>query len=271
MVHVDRDLLHRVVLVSDRVGGDVLPVGDGAVCLEQPVKGGSAVFQLWCVVDLLLCRCKVVVVEFVVHQPVEGLLVQRGLLTVSAPAHGTGTASGMRAVVESVFFAEFFTEMRPKIVRFIRARLPLDMAEDLASETMLTLWRKDLPPPVGAVALRQRRTLTYMIAVGHIRNLERKLAAEARLAEAVGGATLQIHGSTEDPTFNAIVPDSLAITIASMEQRDQEALHLMIVGFGTGEIADILGISAKAASMRLCRARDRLKTRLQSEEVSHDG
>ena len=49
-----------------------------------------------------------------------------------------------------------------------------------------------------------------------------------------------------------------------MDDRDREALHLLIGGFRTSEIADILGITPKAASMRLCRARDRLKDRLRA-------
>lgn len=183
-------------------------------------------------------------------------------------ALGTMAAPGVSRVEDS-FFTEFFTEMRPRMVRFIRARLSLDMAEDLASETMLTLWRKGLPPPADEIALRQRRTLAYLIAVGHIRNFERKLASEARLAEGIGGATLRIHGSLDDPTFEAVVPGALAKVIDGMERLDRQVLNLMIAGFGTGEIADILGINPKAASMRLSRARDRLRTRL-AEEVNQD-
>jgi RNA polymerase sigma-70 factor (ECF subfamily) len=167
------------------------------------------------------------------------------------------------------FYAEYFADMLPKVHKFIRARFPSGQAEDLANETMLTLWRKAIPVPVDESELRQLRQLTYKIALGHVLNAQRK---HARELEAVEHVVLRIVPGA-DPTFEAIVPMALAQAIAQLEFNDRQAINLLIAGFGTGEIADILGISAKAASMRLARCRARLDRKLTAvgddqEEVS---
>ncbi len=167
------------------------------------------------------------------------------------------------AELSHVFYADYFAEMLPKIHKFIRARFPSAQAEDLANETMLSLWRKRIPVPVDDIELRQLRRLTYKIALGHIVNAQRKAAREL---EAFEHAVLRIVPGA-DPTYEAIVPAALAEAISRLDFNDRQAVNLLIAGFRTGEIADILGISPKAASMRLARARQRLDRRLHEEEV----
>lgn len=162
-----------------------------------------------------------------------------------------------------VFYADYFADMLPKIHRFIRARFPAAQAEDLANETMLSLWRKRIPVPVDDTELRQLRRLTYKIALGHVVNAQRKAAREL---EAFEHAVLRIVPGS-DPTYEAIMPAALAQAIARLDFNDRQAVNLLIAGFRTGEIADILGITPKAASMRLARARQRLDRRLHDEEV----
>ncbi len=156
------------------------------------------------------------------------------------------------------FYAEFFADMLPKVHRFIRARFPSGLAEDLASETMLTVWRKQVPAPTDDVGLRQLRSLTYRIAAGHISNAARKAARES---DALRQGVLPVAPGV-DPTYEAVVPVVLAGAIAQLDLDDRQVLNLMIAGFRTAEIADALGITAKAASMRLARARRRLDRRL---------
>lgn len=170
---------------------------------------------------------------------------------------------GRVAELSHIFYADYFAEMLPKIHKFIRARFPSAQAEDLANETMLSLWRKRIPVPVDDIELRQLRRLTYKIALGHILNAQRKAAREL---EALERAVLKIVPGA-DPTYEAIVPAALAQVIAKLELNDRQAVNLLIAGFRTNEIADILGITPKAASMRLVRARERLDRRLHEEEV----
>lgn len=163
---------------------------------------------------------------------------------------------------DASFYGEYFAEMLPKVRRFISARFDTSVAEDLASETMLSVWRKGLPAPQNDVELAQLRSLTYKIAVGHICNSRRRSHVEARHADE--GRLRVIPG--DDPTFEAVVPGALAAAIATLEFADRQAVNLMIVGFRTVEIADILGITPKAASMRLARARQRLSGRWTTSE-----
>jgi len=178
--------------------------------------------------------------------------------------------------VDAAYCEVFYAEMRPKIARFIRARFPFDLAEDLANETMLTLWRKDARTPTTETELRQLRSFTYAIAIGHVRNAERKMVTEGKLSDelaaaAVTGGVLRIHGPDRDPTFEAVVPSSAGDAIRKLRADDQQAINLLVAGLTTAEIADILGITPKAASMRLSRAKDRLRSTMAgAKEVVGD-
>ncbi len=187
---------------------------------------------------------------------------------LQCPAVSVRDTTSARRVVDlsHAFYAEYFADMLPKIHKFIRARFPSSQAEDLANETMLTLWRKGIPAPADDSELRQLRQLTYKIALGHVLNAQRKAARELAAVEHI---TLRILPGT-DTTFEAIVPIALAQAIGQLEFNDRQAINLLIAGFGTGEIADILGISPKAASMRLARCRQRLDRRLRADSGERD-
>ncbi|WP_203336269.1 RNA polymerase sigma factor [Nocardioides limicola] len=165
------------------------------------------------------------------------------------------------------FYADYFADMLPKVHKFIRARFSSSLAEDLASETMLTLWRKNIPAPKNDVELRQLRKLTYKIATGHVSNAEKKFSREGAANQQ--GMLRMIPG--DDPTFEAVVPSVVVDALAQLEFNDRQVVNLVIGGFRTREIAEILGITPKAASMRLARARERLNGRLSlGEEVEDD-
>lgn len=170
--------------------------------------------------------------------------------------------------MDSSYFGDFYAEMLPKVHRYIWARFPSPLAEDLANETMLTLWRKDLPTPGDDVARRQLRTMTYKIALGLVMNAQRRVARE----EAVAGAPTMMIVGGDDPTYEAVVPARVTEAIADLAFADRQALNLLLAGFRTNEIADILDIEPKAASMRLSRAKTRLASALGAtqEEVADD-
>ncbi|MFT4009369.1 MAG: sigma-70 family RNA polymerase sigma factor [Nocardioidaceae bacterium] len=170
--------------------------------------------------------------------------------------------------MDKEFFTEFYEDMRPKITRFIRARFPFEMAEDLANDTMVTLLRHDPPTPTDEVELRQLRSFAYQAALGHILNAERRLVTEEKLGPTVvADVTLRIQCDTQDPTFEAVLPQMLADAVAELPEVDRQAVSLMAAGLKTGEIADILAIPFKTASMRLSRARRRLRELLTEKGV----
>lgn len=167
------------------------------------------------------------------------------------------------------FFDEYYDEMLPKIHKYIYARFPCDLAEDLANETMLTLWTKDVDAPKNADELRQLRAFTYSIAFNLMLNAQRKAERGAR---ALDRGVLQVGGSTDDPTYEAVAPLALAADIRSLDAGTRHVINLLIAGFGTSEIADILAVTPKAASMRVSRARGRLEDlRRRCDEEVNDG
>lgn len=166
------------------------------------------------------------------------------------------------------FFDEYYDEMLPKVHKYIYARFPCDLAEDLANETMLTLWRKGVEAPKDDDELRRLRAFTYGIAFKLILNAQRKARREAQALEP---GVLQVGGSPDDPTYEAVVPLALAATIRRLDARTQHAVSLLIAGFGTSEIADILDVTPKAASMRIARARRRLADLLHTHEEVSEG
>ncbi|WP_170994684.1 RNA polymerase sigma factor [Streptomyces sp. BPSDS2] len=196
-----------------------------------------------------------------------GALGVRGDADSTRPAQRDAPTKALQGGrMRDAFYVEYFTDMFPKVHRFIRARLHSGLAEDLASETMLTVWRKQVPVPSDDVGLRQLRTLTYKIALGHIANAERKRARES---DVLHQGTLRVTPEA-DPTYEAVVPVVLAEAVAQLDFYDRQGVHLMIAGFRTAEIADMLGITEKAASMRLARARKRLGRRLVAGEKDVD-
>ncbi|WP_374587127.1 RNA polymerase sigma factor [Pimelobacter simplex] len=171
--------------------------------------------------------------------------------------------------MDSEFFAAFYCDMVPQLVRFVGRRLPTDSAEDVAHDTMITLWRKDPPSPGDDQDLGRLRALAFLIAAGHVRNAERKAASERRLLEAIASETALPPAST-DPTAEAVLSDRLQALLSQERPDDRRALGLLSLGFKTAEIADVLEVSPKAASMRLRRAIDRLR-RARTESRCREG
>jgi RNA polymerase sigma factor (sigma-70 family) len=130
-------------------------------------------------------------------------------------------------------------------------------ADDLASEAFLRLAAEieagRLPDDarawlyrVGAnlVVSRARRTTVAMRALPGL--LERDVAA-----------------SPEDEVIANERDDLLRHTLATLDGRDQQVVVLAAQGYRTEEIAGIIGCSGPATRTRLCRARGRLRNRLE--------
>lgn len=136
------------------------------------------------------------------------------------------------------------------------------MADDLASETLLTLWGKRPAAPVDDISVRRLRAFTYAIAIGHVRNAERRLATDGKLVGALAAAALRDSAISHDPARSAVGLYDLERAIRALSNSDQQVLRLLAAGFRVGEIAARLEIAPKAASMRVRRARERLRERL---------
>lgn len=131
------------------------------------------------------------------------------------------------------------------------------IADDLASEAFLRLASElgagRVPDDarawlyrVGAnlVVSRARRTNVAMRAMPGL--LERDLAA-----------------SPEDEVIARERDELLHVALATLEGHDRQVVVLAAQGYRTQEIAGIIGCSGPATRTRLCRARGRLRSRLE--------
>ncbi|MBA8801971.1 RNA polymerase sigma-70 factor (ECF subfamily) [Nocardioides ginsengisegetis] len=139
--------------------------------------------------------------------------------------------------------------------RFLARRTDPATAEDVLAETLLVCWRRleDLPAEPLPYA--------YGVARHCLANAERSARRQERLAAkiaAVDPPRATVPGPGEDGD------DELAEALARLRPDDAELLRLWAwEQLGPGEIATVLDITSNAASIRLHRARQKLKEALR--------
>jgi RNA polymerase sigma-70 factor (ECF subfamily) len=161
-------------------------------------------------------------------------------------------------------FEAIATEVYDPLQRYLRRRATADESGDVLSEVLLTVWRRldDVPgdailPWCYGVA---RRTLSNhrRAAQRHLRLVER---LETEREPALGGDPAE---TLEDP--------ELAEALAGLPAADQEVLRLWAwEQMEPREIAQALGSTANAVSLRLSRARKKLAESLTRQDPSNPG
>lgn len=147
-------------------------------------------------------------------------------------------------------FRALFDANLPDVWSFLRRRVTTgEDADDLASEVFAIAWRRfdDLPPKDAA------RLWLFGVArnvlANHHRTTTRRERLHMRLA-AVGGRQVVEPAEPSGGVHEAL---------AALEDGEREILMLRAWdGLAVGEIAELLGITPNAASIRLHRARGRL-------------
>jgi RNA polymerase sigma-70 factor (ECF subfamily) len=155
---------------------------------------------------------------------------------------------------------ERFEALAPELVeplrRFLARRTDAATADDVLGDTLLVCWRRLDEVPVGA-----ELPWAYGVARHCLANAERGARRQRRVA--ARAATLdppreQPGPGTDDP---AVV--DLHEALAALPVDDAELLRLWAwEQLGAGEIATALAITPNAASLRLHRARTRLREEL---------
>ena len=159
-------------------------------------------------------------------------------------------------------FKAFFTMMHPRLLRYGMRQLDADTAGDAASDALRVVWSKHVASPQSEDEQRQLASLTYTIMNGVISNILRAERRRFRLVDALKSeqhAAPQVEPDLADQFIDGHVPEA----IRTLPAADQEVLSLLIDGYGVNEIAEFLGTSPGAISMRLSRARTRLRTLLE--------
>lgn len=144
-------------------------------------------------------------------------------------------------------------EVIEPVRKFLARRTDPATAEDVLAEVLLVLWRRLDQVP------EQVLPWTYGVARNCLANAERGAQRQARVAAKIAAGTPH-DLATGEPAAVELVQTVLA----GLAARDAELLRLWAwEELGPSEIAEVLGVSANAASIRLHRAREKFREALR--------
>jgi len=150
-------------------------------------------------------------------------------------------------------------EMIEPLRRFLARRTDAATAEDVLAETLLVCWRRVAELP------EEPLPWAYGVARNCLRNAERSARRQERVAARLA-LQPEDPGTPEDPALHE--------ALAALRPDDAELLRLWAWEQLTpAEIATVLDITANAASIRLHRAREKLKDKLRKTAgaAGHEG
>lgn len=152
-------------------------------------------------------------------------------------------------------FDEFFRVYYPGVVRFVKAVYPRVDAEDVAAATFATVWTH-----FGRVPPLYPRPWLLGVVRNIIRNRDRagrrEVAVFEKLISQRGRTSASL--SNDDVLFEDVEP--VLAAMRKLREGDQEILMLATWGeLAPEELAIALGVTTNAATVRLHRARRRLR------------
>jgi RNA polymerase sigma factor (sigma-70 family) len=160
-------------------------------------------------------------------------------------------------------FRGLFAEHYVSILNYARRRVVEDAASDVVEEVFIVVWRRlsELPsdplPWLYGVARR--------VVANQRRGADRALRLSNRLivAASVGELDRSFHADPAEAVTESMV---FAAAFDRLSDDDKEILSLVVwEGLGARDAATVLGCSVSAVTMRLTRARRRLRTHLNNE------
>jgi RNA polymerase sigma-70 factor (ECF subfamily) len=154
-------------------------------------------------------------------------------------------------------FEEIARDLIDPLRRFLARRTDAATADDALAETLLVCWRRydDLPDQVLPYA--------YGVARNCLANAERGARRQGRVAGRI--ATLDPPREAPEPVGD----DRLAVALGGLSDDDAELLRLWAWEQLTpGEIATVLEVTANAVSIRLLRAKERLRAELRKIDAA---
>ncbi len=168
-----------------------------------------------------------------------------------------GSPPGAEAAFRALFEAAY-----DDLLIFVERRTHALAAEDVVAEVFLTAWRRldDVPP-----GLDQARAWLFTVAHNVLSNRRRSDHRQ----QAVALRILREPGRAEPVADGVAERVDLTRAWARLSPGDQEVLTLTVFEELTGpQAARVLGISATAFSLRLLRARRRLRKHLSGEAAA---
>lgn len=157
-------------------------------------------------------------------------------------------------------FETVAAEVFDPLQRYLRRRASADDAADAFAETMLVIWRR-----LDDVPLEWPLPWCYSVARRTLANQRRGRQRQLRLVQRLAA----------EPVYHQAEPDSdpaLETALASLPDADRELLTLWAwEGLEPREIADVLGLTANAVSLRLTRAKKKLADSLARQNDAGPG
>ncbi|WP_235737451.1 sigma-70 family RNA polymerase sigma factor [Nocardioides alcanivorans] len=161
--------------------------------------------------------------------------------------------------VDKKEYEEFFRAAYPLLARYAQRRFTPELAEELASTTLLTMWSKDLAAPEDDGQVRSLYAFAYRILDGHMKN---KVRAEASRRKT-------IHRVIDQPVTPDVADEVLSTRwpewVTPLPLTDLDLIELVVDGYKVAEIALILDCPPAAVSMRLQRAKKKARLLWQKE------
>lgn len=164
-------------------------------------------------------------------------------------------------------FEALFRHIAPGLLRYLTYLIGRDDADDVLTETMITLWGKNISSPGNADDLDRLTGLAFRVAQGHARNHVRSTTRRARLLGRLGLGVRESDFAEMSAEANLIAAEGSRTLLGRLKPDDQLLVALVADDFSSSEIAAILGISAAAVRMRLSRVRGAWPT---DHESTHD-
>jgi len=167
----------------------------------------------------------------------------RAVPDTSAHVRGDGAGGADR----ETRFGALVDEVYEPVQRYVRRRTHPADVDDVVADTLLVLWRRLDDVPADAAL-----PWSYGVARRCLANSRRSVVRQERLVERLQDGL--------GPSYSAPEDDLLHTALAALGDDDRALLQLWSwERLEPREIAQVLGISANAASIRLHRAKKRLR------------
>lgn len=150
------------------------------------------------------------------------------------------------------------------VERYARRRVVDSVAADVASEVFVIAWRRLAEVPADPLPW------LYGVARRVVANQRRSSARADRLVDRIGGVLVTDHpnvGPHVDPALAVAASMAFAAAFNRLTESEREVLALVVwEGLDARSAAAALGCGVGAVTMRLTRARRRLRSFLLEEE-----
>ncbi len=157
---------------------------------------------------------------------------------------------------------ELYHQYHESLVRMLTRRTgDRDRAEDLAQETFA---RAVAAPP------NNPRPWLFAVALNLVREDGRKYVRQGRRLQLLKAETVSTAPAADEEFERRQNVAGVRAALATLSERDREALLLKAEGFNYKEIADTLGLAKGAVGTTLARARRRLVEAYRQTEEGQD-